>query len=236
MTFKSQDVLSRVSTTLQDGGHIRWPLSELHGYLNDGLRDIVSIKPNALSKTVNLDLAEGTKQTLPATYTVLSRVSRNMIDATTGGRAIRTMDSRSIMDSFMPGWQSEADVPFAATVVHVIHDIAEPRTFYVVPGNNGDGIIEAVVGSYPTPSPVPGSPTVLSNYTDNVDMPDIYMNALTDYVLYRAYSKDSRVAGSAARSQAHFALFREGVTGFANAENGMALSSHASTIQQAQEK
>lgn len=235
MTFKSQDVLERAATTLQDSSHVRWPLTELHRYLNDGLREIVTIKPNALSKTVNLSLAEGTKQSLPTTYTILSRVSRNMASASVGGEAIRTLDSRSIMDSYMPGWQSEAAIPFAKAVVHVIHDIADPKTFYVVPGNNGTGIIEAVVGALPTPSPVPGSPASLASYTDNVDMPDIYLNALTDYVLYRAYSKDGRVAGSSARAQAHFQLFREGVTGFSNAEIGMSLSTHASTTQQAQE-
>lgn len=225
MTFKAQDVMARAATTLQDIANIRWPAPELHDYLNDGLREIVTIKPNALSKTVNLSLDEGTKQTLPAEYTVLSRVSRNMAGPTTGGMAIRRLDSRSIMDSHMPSWQDPASVPFAKTVVHVIHDIADPDTFYVAPGNDGTGLIEAVVGAFPTKSPTPASnANLVSSYTDTVDLPDVYMNALADYIIYRAYSKDARVAGSAARAQAHFELFRVSVTGFSETEAGMSLA------------
>lgn len=224
MAFQSKSVMERASTTLQDATNVRWPLPELQGYLNDGMREIVALKPNAKSTTVNIALDEGTLQTLSDQYTILSRVSRNMTDTSTGAKAIRRLDSRSIMDSHMPGWQDAAAVPFAKTVVHVIHDIANPRQFYVVPGNDGTGIIEAVVGIMPTPSPVPASPTLLSSYNDNIDLPDSYLNALADYVLYRAYSKDARIAGSAARAQAHFELFRGAVTVFSEAENGMSLA------------
>lgn len=225
MTFQTKDVMARAATTLQDASNIRWPVTELHGYLNDGLCEIVTIKPNAVSKTVNLELDEGTLQTLPAEYTVLSRVSRNMVDANTGGGAIRRLDSRSIMDSHMPGWQDPAVIPFAKKVVHVIHDIADPNQFYVAPGNDGTGIIEAVVGAYPTKSPVPGADADdIDSYADSVDVPDIYMNALVDYVIYRAYSKDARIAGSATRAAAHYTLFRDSVTNFSQSENGMSLA------------
>lgn len=225
MTFQTLDVLTRASTTLQDTSNVRWPLPELHGYVNDGMREIVTIKPNAVSKTVNLTMAEGTLQTLPAEYTILSRVSRNMATSTTGGGAIRRLESRSIMDSHIPSWQDPAVVPFAKKVVHVIHDIADPNKFYVAPGNDGNGIIEAVVGAYPTQSPTPGSDVnTLASYSDAMDVPDVYMNPLVDYVIYRAYSKDGRVAGSAARAAAHFQLFRESVTTFSQSENGMSLA------------
>ncbi|MBO9430621.1 DUF6682 family protein [Sulfitobacter sp. R18_1] len=217
MTFKSIDVLDSASITLQDASHVRWPQAELHGYLNDGLREIVTLKPNAVSKTVNLELEEGTLQTLPPEYTILSRVSRNMVDANTGGMAIRRLDSRSIMDSHIPGWQDPSKIPHSKTVVHVIHDIADPNVFYVAPGNDGTGMIEAVVGAYPTPSPG-------GSYNDDVDVPDIYKNPLVNYVLYRAYAKDARLAGSAARAQAHFELFRNSVTSFSQSENGMSLA------------
>lgn len=229
MAFQSRVVLERASTTLQDQSFIRWPLAELHGYLNDGLREIVGLKPSAKSRTVNISLAAGTLQTLAPEHVILSRVSRNMVDEDTGGRAIRRLDSRSIMDAHMPEWQNPAVVPFAKTVVHVIHDIASPTEFYVVPGNDGTGIIEAVVGIMPTASPVPASPTIIGNYSDSVDIPDAYLNSLFDYVLFRAYSKDSRVAGSAARAQAHFELFRTSVTNFSQAEAGSSLAAANAT-------
>lgn len=222
MTFKANEVMSRAATTLQDEDSVRWTAPELLKYLNDGLREIVTLKPNALTKTVELELDEGTLQTLPAQYTVLSRVIRNMTSAGVGAGAIRSLDARSIMDSFIPGWQDDNKVPFAKSVVHVIHDMAEPRTFYVAPGNDGTGIIEAVVGAFP--NPVTGSGSNVSGYTDTVDLPDTYMNPLVDYVLYRAYSKDARLAGSAARAQAHYSVFRAAVTDFSAAETGMSLA------------
>ena len=222
MTFQARDVMRRVATTLQDQSNVRWPTLELLDYLNDGLREIVTIKPNAASKTVVLELDEGTLQTLPPEYTVLSRVSRNMATLAVGAGAIRRLDSRSIMDSQIPNWQDPARIPFAKTVVHVIHDIADPNTFYVAPGNDGTGMIEAVVGVIPEAIAAGG--TDIDTYTALVSLPDIYLNALADYVTYRAYSKDGRVAGSSARAQAHFELFRGSVTNFAQAETGMSLA------------
>lgn len=230
MPFQARDVMKRASTILQDEDAVRWPAPELHGYLNDGLREIVAIKPNALAKTVNLSLVAGTLQSLPATFTVLSRVVRNMKTQTTGGNAIRPLAKREIMDSHLPGWQDQTVMPFAKEVVHVIHDLADPRSYYVVPGNDGTGLIEAVVGGMPAVNAPPATPAaalVLDNYTNPVDMPDIYQNALVDYVLYRSYSKDGRVAGAAQRAQAHFELFRGAVIGFGQAEAGVSLATNS---------
>ena len=41
----------------------------------------------------------------------------------------------------------------------------------------------------------------------NVSVPDIYGNALQDYILYRAYTKDSEYAGNAQRAVAHYTAF-----------------------------
>ena len=224
MPFAARDVMKRAATTLQDVDGVRWPATELHGYLNDGLREIVALKPNANTKTVTLSLASGTLQTLPAQYTVLSRVVRNIDSAGTGGRAVRPIADRSIMDAQIPGWQHSEVLPFAKTVVHVIHDMVNPRAFCVVPGNNGAGQIEAVVGAIPAAVPLPASPTSFDDYTATVDIPDLYQNALVDYMLYRAHSKDNGMPNAAARAQAHFELFRGALTNLANAESGISLA------------
>jgi len=48
------------------------------------------------------------------------------------------------------------------------------------------------------------TPLVLGT-TINID--DIYANALVDYMLYRAYSKDAEYAGNAQRAVAHYTAF-----------------------------
>lgn len=226
MSFTAADVMKRASTVLQDNGAVRWTAPEMRDYLNDGLREIVTLKPNAKTATVPLALDLGAKQSLPSQYTVLCDVICNRI--TGNSKAVRVLASRQIMDAQIPGWQDSATLPFSAAVTHVIQDLRDPRTFYVVPGNTGDGEIEAVVGTMPTPVAVPGANVLeIDSYNSAVDLSDVYQNALINYVLYRAFSKDSAQPGAAARAAAHFELFNAAVTGFGAAETAMSLAAIA---------
>lgn len=214
--MQAKDILHRATITLQDSGFVRWPLPELLLYLNDAMLELANHKPSAVTRTVELPLAKGTWQTLPATYVSLVRVVRNLdtLDASptkrTGGVAI-TPTSRNILDVVMPGWQDPDVLPLSAAVQHVVQDMADPRSFYVVPGNTGTGIVEAVVSVLPVPIPEPASPLNIASYTATVNVPSIFQNALTDYVLYRAYSKDSADPSSAQRAQAHYQMFANSV-------------------------
>ena len=233
MAFTVQNVLSVAATTLLDSDHVRWPLTELLSYLNDGVRTIVSIKPNANSRTVTLALASGTLQTLPDEYTVLSRVTRNMltghdeVGGPVGGAVIRPVMGRGLMDAFFPAWQADESL-FAATVKHVIYDQADLRRFYVIPGNDGTGKIEAVVGVMPAAIPEPASPTLLASYSATVGLPDKFRTPLTDFVLARAFGKDSMVPASEARAAKHMAQFTEAMGAISAAEQGSALAATAS--------
>ena len=228
MAFTAADVMRRAATTLQDESSVRWKATELHSYLNDGILAVVELKPTAKSETVNLPLVAGTLQTLPEQYTTLSRVICNVLDDVplTLGAVITPINSRDLMDMLVPGWHDPTIVPYSRQVVHVIHEITNPRSYHVVPGNNATGMIRAVVSAKPAPvaSPTAPSDAVIANYTAEVDLPDEFRMALADYVLYRAYSKDARLAGSAARAQAHFDLFRASVANLTAGEVGMSLA------------
>ena len=216
MAFVAATVLKRASTILQDDDAVRWTPPELCAYLNDGLIELASIKPNAKTATVTLSLVAGTRQTLPAIYTMLCDVTRNV-----AGKAIRRLLNRTLMDAQIPGWQTTEVLPFAAQVSNVIRDLLDPRSFYVVPGNNGAGQVEAIVGQIPAPVPLPVNSMDMDAYTTPVDVPDIYQNALVDFVLYRAFSKDSGNPGAAQRAVAHFQQFTNAVNGFAASEAAM---------------
>lgn len=228
MAFTAADVMRRAATTLQDETSVRWKAAELLSYLNDGIIAVVELKPTAKSETVNLTLAAGTLQTLPEQYITLSRVICNVLDndPLTLGSTITPIDNRNLMDVMVPGWHDQSVVPYSKQVVHVIHEMSNPRAYHVVPGNNGTGMIRAVVAAKPdlvAPPTAPGD-LVIANYTGAVDLPDEFLRALVDYVLYRAYSKDARLAGSAARAQAHFDLFRTSVGNLTGGEAAMALA------------
>jgi hypothetical protein len=54
---------------------------------------------------------------------------------------------------------------------------------------------------------------------ETIRIDDTYANALQDYILYRAYTKDAEQQGNAARAVAHFQAFQNalGVSAQANA-------------------
>lgn len=216
MAFTAKDVMLRATTVLQDAGAVRWPATELLLWLNDAAREVALHKPNAVAETVEIQLSEGTWQTLPDEYISLIRVSRNLatsaqaVGGRTGGKAI-TPIVREILDAQMPGWQDPSVLPSSPQVNHIIQDMMDPRTFYVVPGNDGTGMIEAIVSKMPTEIDQPANPLDMDSYTATVDLPDIYRNALVDYVLYRAFSKDMNLAGNGQRAAAHYQQFAQAI-------------------------
>lgn len=230
MAFQARDVMRSASTTLQDNGAVRWIPTELLDYLNDGIREIVAIKPNATTKTITLTMGAGTLQTLPDEYTILSDVTRNLtlghddVGGPVGGGAVRPI-KRTILDAQIPGWQDSASLPFSKKVVHVIYDQTDPRHFYVAPGNDGTGKVEAIVGFMPASITVPANVLVVEDYTAEVPMPDIYRNALVDFILHRAFAKDGASPGAAQRSVAHREKFMAALASIAQAEAAVSLSS-----------
>lgn len=221
MAFTAAQVMKRASTILQDAGAVRWTLPELCDWLNEGLRAIVGIKPNAATRTVTLPLVEGTRQALPAQYTMLSRVLRN---SGTTGRAVQVLARREILDSQIPGWHSP---PYAEMVQYVWQDAMNPREFYVVPGNDASGSVEAIVGVMPEPVPIPATAADALNiesYAVEIALPDLYQNIVLDMLLYRAFSKDGAAADAAQRSTAHLELANAALNMLNSAEVGNGLA------------
>ena len=220
MAFTAADVMRRASTILQDGDAVHWTATELRDWLNEAMRAIVTVKPNATAATATLTLVQGTKQALPATYTMLHKAVRNA-----GGKAIRTLARREILDAQIPDWHSTSSLPFNAVVDMVLQDPMSPREFYVVPGNAGSGSIEAIVGFVPTPIPLPSTGVLdVSSYTTAVPFDDIYQGILLDLVLFRAFSKDSAAPDAAQRAQAHLGLAQAALQGLGLAQSSMSLA------------
>jgi len=204
MAFTAQQVIILAQTTLQDADAVRWPLAELLRCINAGTREIALQKPTATSATIELALVAGTKQQIPDGYHLFLSASHNVAN----GKPVRTVE-RETLDTEIPGWHSPAILPRSATAMFVTDDHDDTSTFYVCPGNDGTGLIVATLSRLPEAIPVPASPTLIASYGATVPLGDIYQNCLLDYVLYRAFSKDINIAGSAARAQAHYGLFQQ---------------------------
>ena len=212
MPVTAKQILDRARRIVQDETSVRWPLAELTQWLNDALREVVLLKPSASSKNVVLDLQAGTYQPIPDEYLSLLRVVRNVEQLApggvrVGGRAVR-LCPRDVLDAQHPDWHMPEVVPFKAEVKHYIYDEADPKTFYVYPGNDGTGQVEAIMSKEPDEIVASADPEELDSYSAPIDLPAIYANAVLDYVLYRAYSKDAQYAGNAERAGIHYTQFQ----------------------------
>lgn len=208
-TITAQAVINKAQIILQDTTGVRWPDSELIDWLNDGQREVVLYKPNAFIKSLAVRLVGGTKQSLPADGVQLIDVVRNMgTNGTTPGRAVR-ITMREVLDSQIPDWHSETA---NSVVKHYVYSLLDPKNFYVYPPQPaaGQGYVEMVYGASPTDAAINGT----------ITLDDIYQNVLVDYILYRAYSKDTEYAADQNRAATHQNAYIAALTGKAKVEVG----------------
>lgn len=195
-TITAQTQVERARIIIQDDTGVRWPDSELLGWLNDGQREIVVLKPDSSVNNENLQLVEGTKQEIPAAGISLVDVIRNMgTDGSSPGKSVRLIN-RKVLDEQLPDWHSATP---NAVADHFAFDDRDPKHFYVYPPQPSvnQGYVEIVYSSSPADAAL----------GDVISVDDVYANALVDYMLYRAYSKDKDYAGNGGRASAHYQAF-----------------------------
>jgi hypothetical protein len=206
MPISAQSIIRRAVETMQDNTSVRWPVAELVRYLNDGQREVVLYRPDSMVTNATVALVAGAKQAVPTNGSKLIDVIRN-----TGGtkRSVR-MTVRNILDTQSPNWYNLTGV---TEVLHYMYDARDPKVFYVYPPAASTGAsVEIVYSAYPTDITEPADGALYTAVTGNISLPDIYGNVLADYILYRAYTKDSEYAGNAQRAQAHYAAFQAALT------------------------
>ena len=195
-TVTSQEIISQVNHLLNDTGYIRWPKPELLGFLNDAIKAIVMRRPDAHTKDVDdFTCAAGTKQVLPSDALRLIDVPRNE-----SGRAIRGPFDRNVLDNNYPDWFGGNDAAFAELY---LYDERNPKTFYLYPGVSANTKINIVYSTVPTVI------TEADNLADAViALDDIYENAITEWMLYRCYSKDADFAANPNKAAMHLNAFK----------------------------
>lgn len=204
-TILASTIIDTVSRQLFDIDGIRWPRTELLAYLSQGQRLIASVQPSASSSTANFLTAAGTKQTLPTNGTMLLDVGRNMgTSGTAPGQVIGTT-SRKILDAYVPDWHYTGA---AAETRNYVYDPQSPRQFYISPPSLGTHYIEITYATVPVD---------IASEATAIALNDAYETALINFVLFRAYSKNTDYA-PATLGQEHLALFNQAVGGKVTAE------------------
>jgi hypothetical protein len=220
----AQEVVNMAKATLQESGTgTFWTETELLGYLNDGQREIVSLKPDANTVRALPQLAAGTRQTLPAGSICLVALPRNMslgdewddenvwddtrtwTDSQTeptgliGGTAILKI-SRKVLDVVLPNWHKAEP---SKVVEFYCFDERDPKTFYVYPPQpaSGQGYAEQVRVDNPTDCASLEAPIALG---------DEYVNPLYLFMLHKAYAKETEEA-SPERAAGYKQAFLQGL-------------------------
>lgn len=197
--------------------HLSWTIPELATWINAGCREIVLLKPTALTASVAVGMQGGTKQSLAgATFrntgdgSAVSLTPLQLLDGvrnlgatgTEAGQVVRVVE-RKTLDVMLPGWHMAAG---AAAVRFLMFDPKNPLGFFVYPRPITPLYLEVVVSRAPV-NALLDTASVLGTGDIDAGLLDIYESALVDYVLYRAWLKDVDSPSGLSRAQGHYRAF-----------------------------
>lgn len=204
MTTTARSIVERAHVQLQDADGIRWPAYELVAWINDAQRAYLVQRPDQKCTTQAVGLVAGFRQTIPATAMVLMDIPNN----STGAMRRITKVDMTTLDATLPAWRSSTP---SAQVTHFMHDLREPRVFQVYPPAAVTAQVDMTYGLYPVDVPVPDMGLPASTVTGNLDLPDHAAEAVLNFVLHKAYSKDAEFGGNSQLAAGYLALFNAAV-------------------------
>ena len=211
-TIKVIEIISRVESILQDA-NVRWPRVELQKWLNEAYLSIVLLRPDANAKCATFTCAAGTKQSVTASSggfpsaLGLLDITRNVL-STSDKKVVRVV-ARSVLDDQRPSWHTETQTN---NIQHYTYDPRNPKEFYVYPPALATAQLEVIYTDSPGTHSLSASaldPT--GSNTEVIKLDDIYLSPITDWILYRAYSKDSEHGSNEVRATASYQAFANAI-------------------------
>ncbi len=208
-SVKVVDLISRAHTLLLDATAVRWPALELQGWLNDGYKEIVAIRPDVNAQTTTFSCSAGYKQNIDSVSTRVYRVLdvRANVAASSNKRALRLV-TRASLDAMRPSWYNETA---SVSLEKFIFDPRLPKDFLVYPPAAVGAQVELVYAEVPQPHTLTEAQLMNPATTEVIRIDDVYANPLLDYMMYRAYSKDSEQQGNAQRAVAYYQAMMSGL-------------------------
>jgi hypothetical protein len=164
----------------------RWADAELIDYCNAGIRQTVILVPeaNATESVATISNAIA-RQAIPSGGIKFMKASRNYADdGTTAQGAIRYAE-KDALDSYDPDWEYNTAIKEDAANFfdHYCHDPREPTVYYLYPPSSGSKKVAIVYSAVPTAHTAVGNTFSLA---------DEYLNAVIQYMVYRALTKENR--------------------------------------------
>lgn len=200
MTLPVKSILQRVVRELNDETSVRWTVPELVRYFNDGQRDIVSHRPDALNTRVDHPLVPGSRQRLPVWATKLIAINANA----TGSRGAVTLVSAGILDAQVRNWRN---LPGTKEILHYVYDVREPLGFEVYPPAADGAVLDVECSGTPKDIAEPADGTTFKDVVGDFTMGDLLSNAIQNYVLFRCYRKDTEYTANPQRASAFYQAY-----------------------------
>ena len=198
-TILCSAIVDKAEEQLMDTGNDRHAAADLFGWLKSGQRQAAIFKHDVSVTNASSILVAGVKQSIPTGGIQLINIPYNMgtTPGTTVGAPIHLVKMETL-SRLNPTWTTDTAV---ATVESYMFDPRDPKTFYVYPPQPAAtfGYVQHVY------SVTPADPATIAAA---ITLDDIYEPTLLDYILYRAYAKDSAQSQfSAQRATAHWNMF-----------------------------
>lgn len=196
MTIKVGDVVKFVSAQLNDQGTIpytRWTQQNLIDYLNRGLIQIGTFRPDAYTSSQTLTLVAGAQQTLPANYSFLKSLDYNADSSNCPGSPI-TEANLELLRAFFKKPCGPTGGAADYRVTSYSYDQRNPHIFYVSPPVPDDAAGLQVTGTVISPAPQYAVSDITANTAIAIDQK--YENALEAWMLYEAYNIDTESTSS----------------------------------------
>ena len=188
------DIMTRAAIIIHDENYKRWTRSEMLNWASEA-QISVARNPGVYNRTVTLPLSKGTTQSLPEDGWALVTVRCNVA----GDRPVSVVKvtTRDLLDSFCPMWRRMPEQPL---VENYIYGTREPTEFAVFPPNDGTGAVEMVYMAIPAH---------FTSENDEVVVDDSYIPALVNYIVYRAYCKESEYSPGISNATAFFEAYQQ---------------------------
>jgi hypothetical protein len=173
MATTVRSLLNRAAALLSDEEFVRWEESELLEWLNDGQK-VIARGPASDVYVLrdNITCAAGSVQNMPEDNLRLVDVIKNV----SSGRAIVQADY-AMADILRPSWRAGN----TGEAENYFYDERNPQQFEVYPPQVGGELLEIVYNADPPPAQITG----------NLIINDVFADAVLDYMVYRALSKDT---------------------------------------------
>ena len=204
MALLVSDIISDVRALTTDPLGVRWDDTELINWFNDAIRQSVLVKPDCSPVTETFVCAAGFKQS----WSTLSFTLVALIDVIHNDPSYTPISfiKREVMDLESPDWRNTAP---QAHLDYYMYDPNQRDIFYVYPPVDVGTSFELVYA---------GIPAAITLLTDAFPLQDIYGPAIINYIVWRAYSKDSDFSGNINLAGGYHGAFMQALTGKMAAE------------------